>query len=126
MRNRNRNTEIVGIEAATYAARCVAWGALMTLLAVAWIAVYVFAAVTRDSDLSRVSVAVLLLFGLPMVLLAYRANFTAARLAADHFEAELGFRPRWWTCYSAPRGWIAAINRQKSWHARGRWPLIPW
>jgi hypothetical protein len=125
-RNRNWNTEIVGVEAATFAARCVTWGLLLSLLGVAWMIVYVFAVATQATVLATVSLLLLLIFGLPIVWLALRNNSIAARLAADRFESELGFRPRWWMCYSAPRGWKAAVERQKRWHARGRWPLIPW
>jgi hypothetical protein len=125
-RNRNLNADMVGVEAATFAARCVTWGLLLSLLAVAWVIVYAFAVVTRATDVATISLMLLLLFGLPIGWLSFRNNSAAARLAADHFESKLGFRPRWWMCYSAPRGWNAALERQKRWHARGRWPLIPW
>jgi len=125
-RNRNLNADMVGVEAATFAARCVILGFLLSVLAVAWMIVYVFAVVTRATEVATISLLVLLLFGLPVVWLAFRSNSAAARLAADHFESRLGFRPKWWMCYSAPRGWSAALERQKRWHARGRWPVIPW
>jgi hypothetical protein len=125
-RNRNLNTEVVGVEAATFAARCVTWILLLSLLGVGWMIVYVFAVATRATELAPVSLLILLILGLPIVWLSFRNNSIAARLAADHFELKLGFRPRWWMCYSAPRGWKAAVNRQIRWHARGRWPLIPW
>lgn len=112
--------------AATYAARCVVWLLVLSLVATAWVIVYVLAVAAKAFDLARVSVLLFLLFGLPIAWLSFRCNFIAARLAADQLKAELGFRPRWWMCYSAPRGWTAAINRQKRWHARGRWPLVPW
>jgi hypothetical protein len=125
-RNRDMNRQVVGIEAATYAARCVIWALLVALLAGLWAVVYVLAVATNAGDLAALSVVILLLFGLPIAWLAFRSNNIAARLAADHYEPVLGFRPRWWMCYSAPRGWTGAIERQKRWHARRRWPLIPW
>ena len=125
-RNRNLNADMVGVEAATFAARCVILGLLLSVLAVGWIIVYVIAVATRAPEVATTSLLVLLLLGLPIVWFAFRNNSTAARLAADHFESRLGFRPRWWMCYSAPRGWSAALERQKRWHASGRWPLIPW
>jgi hypothetical protein len=125
-RNRNLNKELVGIEAATFAARCVTWALLLSLLGVVWAVVCVFAIATKATGLATASVTLLLLLGVPIGWLSFRNNFIAARLAADHFESELGFRPRWWMCYSLPRGWRGGIERQKRWHARGRWPLIPW
>jgi hypothetical protein len=125
-RNRNLNSEIVGVEVATFAARCVTWGLLLSMLGVAWAIVYVFAVATKATEVATVSLGLLLFFGVPTGWLAFRSNSIAAKLAADQFESKLGFRPRWWMCYSAPRGWAAAVERQKRWHARGRWPLIPW
>ena len=118
-RNRNLNADMVGVEAATFAARCVILGLLLSVLSVAWMIVYVFAVATRTTQVATISVLVLLLFGLPIVWLAFRNNSAAARLAADHFESRLGFRPKWWMCYSAPRGWNAALERQKRWARKG-------
>ena len=125
-RNRDINRQVVGVEAATYTARCVICGSFVALLGGVWAVVYVLAVATKAGDLAEFSVLLLLVLGLPMVWLALRSNNIAARLAADHCEPVLGFRPRWWMCYSAPRGWTAAIERQKRWQVRGRWPLIPW
>jgi len=125
-RNRDMNSQVVGIEAATYAARCVVWALVVALLALLWMVAYALAVATKAADLAALSVVVLLLFGLPFGWLAFRSNNIAASLAADHYEPLLGFRPRWWMCYSAPRGWARAIERQKRWHARGKWPILPW
>jgi len=89
-RNRNLNADMVGVEAATFAARCVTWGLLLSLLAVAWVIVYAFAVVTRATDVATISLMLLLLFGLPIGWLSFRNNSAAARLAADHFESKLG------------------------------------
>jgi hypothetical protein len=125
-RNRNLNRDIVGVEAAGFAARCVTWGLLLSLLVFAWMIVYVLAVAMKATEVQAISLWLLVVFGLPMGYLAFRNNGIAAKLAADHFETSLGFRPRWWMCYSAPRGWTRAVERQKRWHARGRWPIIPW
>jgi hypothetical protein len=125
-RNRVLNADIVGVAAATFAARCVTWVLLLSLLGVAWAIVYVLAVANEATQLANLSLLLFVILGVPLALLAFRNNSIAARLAADHFELELGFRPRWWMCYSAPRGWNAAVERQKRWHARGRYPLIPW
>jgi len=119
-------TALVGAEAATYAARCVSSGLLLALIAITWMIVYVASLATTTTSFAAVATVLLLLLGLPLLWLAFRYSAIAARLAADHFEQELGFRPRWWWCYSSPRGWTSAIERQRRWNARGHWPLIPW
>jgi len=125
-RNRELNAPVVGATAALYAARCVTVGLLFWILAVAWVVVYVIAVNAESTSLQAGSVAMLILLGTPLAWLAFRYSAISARLAADYFEPQLGFRPRWWWCYSLPRGWNGAVERQKRWHARGRWPLIPW
>jgi hypothetical protein len=55
-RNRNLNVEVVGVAAATYAARCVVWLLLLSLVATAWVIVYVLAVAAKAFDLARVSV----------------------------------------------------------------------
>jgi hypothetical protein len=125
-RNRNLNSPIVGVDAALYAARCVVTNLLFWILAVVWIVVYVGAVASRARQVETDSVLLLIVLGCPLAWLGYRFSAIAARLAADHLEKELGFRPRWWACYSMPRGWNGAIKRQKRWHTRGRWPLITW
>ena len=125
-RNRNWNSELVGADAARYGARCVTSGLLLSLIAIIWMIVYAGAIATKTTWLADSSTALLLLIGLPLLWLTFRNSAIAARLAADHAEEQLGFRPRWWWSYGSPRGWTNAIDRQKRWHAKGRWPLIPW
>jgi hypothetical protein len=125
-RNRNWNTVMIGSDAAKYGARCVTTGLLFAILGIAWTVAFVGAVATKNTALATASSVLLLLFGCPLVWLSFRYSAVAARLAADHAEPQLGFRPRWWWCYSSPRGWTSAIERQKRWHARGQWPLIPW
>jgi hypothetical protein len=125
-RNRELNAPVVGATAALYGARCAIVALLLSILGVAWALVYVVAVGAKSTGLQADSVVVLILLGTPLAWLAFRYSAISARLAADHFEPELGFRPRWWWCYSLPRGWKGAIERQKRWHARGRGPLIPW
>ena len=125
-RNRELNTPVVGAMAALYAARSVVVGLLLAILAVIWAFFYLTAVAVKSTVLQADSIVILILIGVPLAWLAFRYSAISARLAADQLEPELGFRPRWWWCYSLPRGWQGAIERQKRWHARGRWPLIPW
>jgi len=125
-RSRELNTPAVGGAAALYGARCVSAGLLFSILVGVWALVYIVAVGTKSTGLQADSLVLLTLLGAPLAWLAFRYSVVSARLAADHFERELGFRPRWWYCYSSPRGWTGAVQRQKRWNARGRWPLIPW
>ena len=120
------NAPIVGEEAAKYAARCVIYGTFVALAALVWMAVFVFAERTNATLLAGGSLLVFVLVALPMSFLSVRCSAIAARLAAEHLSPQLGFRPRWWMCYSSPRGWSNAIERQKRWRAADKWPLIPW
>jgi hypothetical protein len=125
-RNRRLNEKIVGVEAATFAARCVAWALLLTLLGAGWAVVYIWAVAIDSTTMQGYSLLILVVVGMPIAWRCFHNNAVAARLAADYFEPKLGFRPKWWMCYSLPRGWRGALERQKRWHARGRWPLITW
>lgn len=50
----------------------------------------------------------------------------AGRAASDYLAPRLGFRPRWpLGGYWSPATWSAAIERQKKWNARGKWPRLP-
>ncbi len=120
------NGPIVGEEAAKYAARCVICGTFVALAALVWMAVFVFAVSTNATLLAGVSLLLLVMIALPVLFLSIRYSAIAARLAAEHLNRQLGFRPRWWMCYSSPRGWSSAIERQKRWRAADKWPLIPW
>lgn len=88
-RNRNLNADLVGVEDATFAARCVTWGLLLSLLGVAWVVVYVFAVARKATEVPTLSLVLLLLFGLPNGWLSFRNNSIAARLAADHSSRSL-------------------------------------
>jgi len=110
----------VGEEAAKYAARCVIYGTFVALAALVWMALFVFAVSTNAALLAGGSLLLFVLVALPMLFLSIRYSAVAGRLAAEHLNRQLGFRPRWWMCYSSPRGWSSAIERQK------QWPLIPW
>jgi hypothetical protein len=125
-RNREMNEPIVGVAAATYSARCVVWGLLLSVIAAIWALVYVVAVFKHADSVAGASLLLLLLVGSPMAWLSVRNSSRGANLAAEYMESRLGFRPRWWMCYANPRGWQQAIARQKRWQARGRWPLIPW
>ncbi len=116
----------MGEEAAKYAARCVIYGTFVALAALVWMALFVFAVSTNAALLAGGSLLLFVLVALPMLFLSIRYSAVAARLAAEHLNRQLGFRPRWWMGYSSPRGWSSAIERQKRWRAAGKWPLIPW
>jgi hypothetical protein len=99
---------------------------LVVIIGACWIAVYTFAVFTQATQLGAASVILLVVLGVPLVVTGLRYSLIAAKLAADQLESQLGFRPKWWMCYSAPQGWANAIERQKRWHKSGKWPLVPW
>ena len=93
-RNRRLNQEIVGVEAATFAARCVAWALLFTILGAGWAIVYVWAVAIDSATVQGYSLLILVVVGLPVAWRCFHNNAVAARLAADYFEPKLGFRPK--------------------------------
>jgi len=125
-RNRDTNIPIVGTAAAVYTARCVILGSVVAVGVIVWIGVYVVATFSSATGVAAVSLLLLLVLGIPIAFAAVRYSTIAARLAADYLSTSLGFRPKWWMCYSTPRGWNNAIDRQRRWHRTGRWPLVPW
>lgn len=125
-RNRDSNIAIVGTAAAVYTARCVILGSVLAISVIVWMVVYVAAVFSNEPGVAAASLLILVVLGVPIAFAALRYSAIAARLAADYLSTALGFRPKWWMCYSSPRGWNNALERQRRWHQRGRWPLIPW
>jgi hypothetical protein len=125
-RNQEANEPTVGEAAAMYGARCVVWGLCVWLAAVIWMAVFIVAISIQATAVAAGSLVLLVVLFLALSFLSVRSSTISAKLAADHLEPQLGFRPKWWWCYSTPRGWRLAIARQQRWHARGQWPVIPW
>lgn len=117
---------VVGNDVATHAARSVIWGMLFSFVVIGWMVVFFLAQLAKADPIAAGSVIALLVLGVPLAWLSIQNSSIAARLATDYFAGQLGFRPRWWMCYSTPRGWNKAIERQKRWHTLGRWPIIPW
>ena len=125
-RVREANAAVVGPAAATYAMRCIFWALLLNFVAVVWVAFYVIAIAAHAFAFATYSIWVLLLLGVPLSWLGLRDNHRSVKAAADYLEPGLGFRPRWWMCFSRPWAWNRAIARQRRWHEKGRWPLITW
>jgi hypothetical protein len=125
-RNRNSNVPIVGTAAAVYTARSVILGSVVAVGVIVWMVVYAVATFSDAAGVAAASLLILLILGIPIAFAAIRYSTIAARLAADYLSTSLGFRPKWWMCYSSPPGWNNAIDRQRRWHQTGRWPMIPW
>jgi hypothetical protein len=116
---------IVGRRAAMYSARSALAGLLATTATLVFVSGFVISSLTHNAVAGGVALVGPMFMALFLALFAIYL-FRAGRTASDHLAPTLGFRPRWpLGGYLSKYHWARAIERQKRWHAQGKWPIVP-
>jgi hypothetical protein len=116
---------VVGRRAATYSGK----SALYFLAAVAFSLIFVTSLVighVTDNVGAQFAAGVAIVLVIVFMALGAAFILKSGRAASDYLAPTLGFRPRWpLGGYWDPNRWTQAIERQKRWHQKGKWPIIP-